>query len=62
MSARDNKNISEAFQELAEVIYNDFELKKKRNHLNNTSVLTKKSFHKGAGDQQNPGKKKSGCC
>lgn len=61
VSARDGKNINEAFKELAEVIYQEFELKKKRNHLNNTSVLTKKSFRQGE-DSKKTNKKGKGCC
>lgn len=55
-------NITEAFQELAEIIYQDFELKKKRNHLHNTSVLTKKSFNKGAEGDAVKKPRKGGCC
>lgn len=62
VSAKNNKNINEAFQDLAEAIYQDFELKKKRNHLHNTSVLTKKSFNKGGEGGKDKKDKKGGCC
>lgn len=62
VSAKNNLNINEAFQKLAENIYNDFEIKKKRNNLNSTSVLTKKSFQNGPSGGPGGRNKKTGCC
>ena len=49
--------IDESFQQLAEAIYEDFEIKRKRRHVQSGSLLTRESVK-----PRKKGANKGGCC